>query len=284
MDSQDADFIGWIIGVLIFLSILGSIAAAIGSRGDDDGHGFFARLSGRYVFSDATPIGTKVRTIGETLVWSVADAGDLIGTHVKGATGRISDGPVLVQGERWWRVDFEDDPDGWVEQSSLKLVNVISTTATILKRISYALTFLLLVGIVYSLFRLNHVRAQENEALRIPDDDVFKTEDGAVQNERWEQVENLANSESPNDWRIAILEADSMLEDLVGRMQYDGESLGEQLKQIEKADFLTLDSAWEAHKVRNRIAHDGSDFILTQRELRRVISLYEEVFKEFEVI
>ena len=72
-----------------------------------------------------------------------------------------------------------------------------------------------------------------------------------------------------------------MLTDIVSRMGYSGEGLGEQLKQVEKSDFTTLDKAWEAHKVRNTIAHEGGDFILTQREARRIIGLYEDVFREF---
>jgi hypothetical protein len=46
----------------------------------------------------------------------------------------------------------------------------------------------------------------------------------------------------------------------------------------------TLNQAWEAHKIRNAIAHQGADFLLSEREAKRVVSLYREVFQEFDYI
>ncbi len=79
---------------------------------------------------------------------------------------------------------------------------------------------------------------------------------------------------------MAIIEADLLLEDVITQMGYQGQSLGEKLKSIEQADFPMLQLAWEAHKVRNKIAHEGEKFILTQREARRVIDLFEVVLKD----
>ena len=65
---------------------------------------------------------------------------------------------------------------------------------------------------------------------------------------------------------------------------FHGDTLGERLKNTSKADFKTIDVAWEAHKIRNAIAHEGSDFLLSQRESKRIIGLYETVFKEFSYV
>jgi hypothetical protein len=75
-----------------------------------------------------------------------------------------------------------------------------------------------------------------------------------------------------------------MLDDLLGSLRLPGETMGEKLKAVEKSDFNTIDFAWEAHKARNMIAHEGPEFLLNQRETRRIISLYESVFREFEII
>ena len=80
------------------------------------------------------------------------------------------------------------------------------------------------------------------------------------------------------------MEADILLDELLDAMKYRGESIGEKLKKIELSDFTTLDLAWEAHRIRNQVAHEGSEFLLSDREARRVIKLYEEVFKEFQYI
>lgn len=100
---------------------------------------------------------------------------------------------------------------------------------------------------------------------------------------RWERVLKAQESENPADWKLAIIEADNMLDEMVRVLRPAGENLGERLKSIEPSDFLTIQDAWEAHKVRNRIAHE-SDYMLTKRELARVINLFKNVFEEFEVI
>ena len=75
-----------------------------------------------------------------------------------------------------------------------------------------------------------------------------------------------------------------MLDELLEKLQLPGDTMGEKLKAVEKSDFNTIDNAWEAHKFRNMIAHEGQNFMVNQREIRRIISLYETVFKEFAII
>lgn len=147
-----------------------------------------------------------------------------------------------------------------------------------IKLLSALLSIVFISIIVYSIIRIREIRQEENSELHFVRSVLH---DGERKNEQWEVVEKHINSESPSDWRLAILEADNMLEDMIQTMGYEGESLGEKLKAVEPSDFTTIQSAWEAHKVRNQIAHEGSRFVLTKREARRVIGLYEDVFKEF---
>ena len=102
--------------------------------------------------------------------------------------------------------------------------------------------------------------------------------------EKWQKIIKLSESTNTSDWRLSIIEADIMLDELLEKLKLPGDTMGEKLKAVEPSDFLTLDQAWEAHKARNMIAHEGSDFLISQREVRRIISLYEEVFKEFSLI
>lgn len=101
---------------------------------------------------------------------------------------------------------------------------------------------------------------------------------------KWLEIIKKSESENPSDWRLAIIEADIMLDDLLNQLQLPGDTMGEKLKAVDPPDFLTLDQAWEAHKARNMIAHQGDNFLIDKREVRRIISLYEAVFKEFRII
>ena len=59
------------------------------------------------------------------------------------------------------------------------------------------------------------------------------------------------------------------------------ENLGEKLKSANQDTFRSLSAAWEVHIIRNKIAHEGQEFELSQHEAKRVITLYEQIFREF---
>jgi hypothetical protein len=136
-------------------------------------------------------------------------------------------------------------------------------------------------GLVYCIVRIYQIRKAEKAELGLLAVPVTTEEQ---KNTRWQGILDHLGSDNPNDWRQAIMEADILLDEMVTIMGYRGENLGEKMKTIERSDFKTLDEAWEAHKVRNAIAHEGSNFMLTQREARRVIDLYKQVFQEFEYV
>lgn len=105
----------------------------------------------------------------------------------------------------------------------------------------------------------------------------------ALKNDRWQRILDHINSEHPNDWRVAILDADSILNEMLDRMGYKAETVAGKLKQVEKSDFQTLENAWEAHKIRNVVVHE-TEFALSKREAERIIDLYRSVFEEFHFI
>ncbi|MEI8337741.1 MAG: hypothetical protein WCF92_01175 [bacterium] len=100
-------------------------------------------------------------------------------------------------------------------------------------------------------------------------------------NRKWLFIEEKMSSQNEQDWKIAIVDADIILEEMLGRMGYVGEGIAEKLKQVEKADFQTIQNAWEGHKLRNRIAHEGSNFHLSRTEAERGIENFKKVFEEF---
>ena len=104
-----------------------------------------------------------------------------------------------------------------------------------------------------------------------------------VRAEKWLQVKKRMESANPSDWKMAVLQADGILDDLLKRMGYDGDGLGERLKKIEPEDFDSLDDVWVAHKMRNRIAHEPESQ-LTREDVEKAISLFEKGLKEFEYI
>lgn len=98
--------------------------------------------------------------------------------------------------------------------------------------------------------------------------------------QKWEIVLNYAAGTDEALWRVGILEADNILNDLLVDRGYQGATIADRLSV---ASFNTIDLAWAAHKIRNRIAHDGSRFVITERIAKNTFDLFKAVFTEFKI-
>lgn len=150
-----------------------------------------------------------------------------------------------------------------------------------LRVVSIPLTVALTIVVIHLTRKIIALRHEERMELRR----VLEAtrEEKPKLNPAWQKVLTYMASANPDEWRLAIIEADNLLDQLVQTMNYAGESLGERLKNIEPSDFATLNDAWEGHKVRNRIAHE-SGYLPTENEARRAIANYRRVFEEFQII
>ncbi len=290
--------------IIIVLLVLSAVATAVTSFFQRDPlfqNGWRGLTRHGIILAYTRPIASLVNPINANILASndptavLNDAGGLvIGSQNFGARGRIIQGPVEVGGVNYYNVDFDKDPDGWVAENRIAyrdgeptiLARLILHFWEALAYIKWTL-FLLSAILFYFLVRLVRrlTKLRQNNIERLyPAMMAVENLDIPQVNPQWQRVMGHVESANENDWRLAIIEADIMLSELLGTMSLQGDSIGEKLKGVEPADFTTIQAAWEAHKVRNQIAHEGANFLLNQREARRVVSLYEEVFKEFQFI
>ena len=145
--------------------------------------------------------------------------------------------------------------------------------------------------ICYAFVRLFEIRKKEHLHLKheieeyahnkIEYEKRLHEEVGGSKNEHWGKVLNYLFSQHGSDWKLAIIEADAMLEGLLDQLGFKGETLGDKLKSADQDSFPQLTIAWEVHTVRNRIAHEGLAFELSQHEAKRIIALYEQIFHAY---
>ncbi len=280
--------------LFIGMTLLGGVLTSATAFVSGLGSGSFSidRLTDSYTRSFAAtlnPIGEfALVNRAETDVYD-SPGENKLGTQKRRATGEVLKGSVEVGGIKYWYIDFTKQPDGWVSERDMA---IIETTPSVFTRFmflvydiaiwfKYFLWFLIPIlagGVVYVIYNLTQIRKNTREKLyqfakNAPDAPVSI-------NKSWDRVITHVESYNESEWRLAVIEADIMLSELLDTMNLGGDSIGDKLKSVEKSDFTTLDLAWEAHKVRNQIAHDPA-FLLTQREAKRVVGLYEAVFKEF---
>ncbi len=161
---------------------------------------------------------------------------------------------------------------------------LVGTLWTIYSVIALAVSALFIFGIIYAYIRYSQMSEIQEERLLEQEQAWRELHGGQIENNRWQSVQTHLESDNPNDWKLAIIEADVLLERMLDKAGYAGSTIGEKLKSASVRSFATLDDAWQAHRVRNQIAHGGADFVLTQKIAKETLIQYERVFKEFSVL
>lgn len=154
---------------------------------------------------------------------------------------------------------------------------------TVYAVLAYIVSAVLLALYVYATVRKGQLEEIQDELIKKAEelyDEQYRT---GPKNDRLADVMQHIGTDNPNDWKLAIIEADIILDETLKRAGYVGASLGERLRTISPAQLRSLDDAWQAHKVRNQIAHGGVDFVLTKRLAEDTIKQYRRVFEELGV-
>ncbi len=155
---------------------------------------------------------------------------------------------------------------------------------TVYSIIAFSLSALFIFGIIYSYLRIAEYSEIEEAMLAEAERKWRELHNGSIEHTRWHNIQRHLASENPNDWKLAIIEADVLLERMLDEAGFVGTTVGEKLKSAASRTFVTLEDAWQAHRVRNQIAHGGADFVLTHKIAKETLIQYERVFKEFSVI
>lgn len=100
---------------------------------------------------------------------------------------------------------------------------------------------------------------------------------------QWGKIRQKLQTDNESAWKVAIIEADNIIDDLIARMRYPGENMGERLAGINPGQIENIDELKKAHETRNRIIHE-ENFRLTKELADETLGYYENFLKYFEVL
>jgi len=149
--------------------------------------------------------------------------------------------------------------------------------------LAYLFSLIFIVMYIYATIRLEYYSGLIAQRLRDEEKQWNELYNANLVPSRLDDVIKHAESDRPNDWKLAIIEADIVLDQVLKERGYGGNSLGERLRSITPNQLSSIDDAWEAHMVRNKIAHEGADFVLTKRIADSTIQQYRRVFADLGV-
>jgi len=159
-------------------------------------------------------------------------------------------------------------------------------TWTVIGTVSMLLTIIFLFIIIFSLVRLIEIQLYDKEEIdhEIHNALLKEKEKERNANPRWHYIQTLIESPNDSDWRVAIIEADSLMEEALKEKGIAGDTVSELLEGAKESGYRSIQDAWDAHLVRNQIAHEGTNFPISQIEGRRVIKMFQNFFEELKII
>jgi len=99
---------------------------------------------------------------------------------------------------------------------------------------------------------------------------------------QWENILARLQSDNPSEYKVAVIEADRIVENLIRKLGYKGKNMTEILGEVKPGQIDNLEEIKQSHEVRNRIIHDES-FVLDRDTAKKTLAAYENFLDSFEV-
>lgn len=100
---------------------------------------------------------------------------------------------------------------------------------------------------------------------------------------RWKKILKRLEAETESEYKLAVIEADSMLDSSLKRMGYAGQNLEERLDKLTSATLPNIEEVRGAHRTRNNIVHDP-DYRLSLDETKKTIDIYDRAFRALQIL
>lgn len=94
---------------------------------------------------------------------------------------------------------------------------------------------------------------------------------------QWQRIKLRLETGLESEYKLAVMESDSLLDDVLKSMGIAGETLAERLEKVADATLPNINQVVEIRKIRNNIVHDPG-YKLTLDEAKSALDVYEKAF------
>lgn len=110
----------------------------------------------------------------------------------------------------------------------------------------------------------------------------FDVSDRKGMQRRWAEIQAMLDQPGELNRKMAVLEADKLLDTALKSLAMNGETLGERLR-FAQYKYPELRDVWWAHKVRNQLAHEAS-YHLDAGMAKRALKAFEKALSRLGAI
>jgi hypothetical protein len=91
---------------------------------------------------------------------------------------------------------------------------------------------------------------------------------------RWSKIRKRTESGTESDYKLAIIDADDLLEEVLDNRGYEGKDFQEVVEKAGRLLSTILSDVLRAHEVRNSIVYDP-DYKLSPDQAKKLLDIYE---------
>ena len=99
---------------------------------------------------------------------------------------------------------------------------------------------------------------------------------------RWRRIMQRLDSGSEAEYKLAIMEADTLLDEVLQKMRVSGSNVDERLQRVTPLMLPSIEELRTAHQARNSVVYDV-DYRLGLQEARRILDVYQKAFEELDL-
>jgi hypothetical protein len=101
--------------------------------------------------------------------------------------------------------------------------------------------------------------------------------------QEWENIIKRLDSGDEANYKLAVIEADKLLDTVLKKLTIPGSTMGERLKAIPVSQLPSIDNVWQVHRLRNHLVHT-TEFGLTKNKAKQAMTIYKQAFTELKVL
>jgi uncharacterized protein YutE (UPF0331/DUF86 family) len=100
---------------------------------------------------------------------------------------------------------------------------------------------------------------------------------------KWEKIKNRLSLEQESQYKLAIIEADQIVDKIVSSMGLKGKDMIERLESSQMGKIEYSEELKKAHQFRNKIIHDESAKV-SKETAKEIVGIYEEFLNQLELL
>jgi hypothetical protein len=156
---------------------------------------------------------------------------------------------------------------------------VLSVLDKFVKPVFLILDAILIFGIAYCWVQGAKLRPRYSIFKEpIPGEKPVEAKDPEI-GKRWVHILERAARGTPGDLRLAIIEADALVDLCLKKAGYQGEHMSDRLSQIDGQEIGSLEMLWRAHKLRNDVVHTPG-FAVSADDAQIALKSFEVFMKD----